>query len=146
VRESSWRYNMRAPFAVLSAALVLLISGIGCNDDHSPTSPSTPSISGNWQGTYQPGIAANFDPCDAGGPAAATFSQQGKQVSGTLTTQNHSNAEGDFVGEFIDGSLLRGMLTKNGTARMVSGSTSAGQLTLSVDLPFCSSNRIELHR
>ena len=31
---------MRAPFAVLSAALLLLSTAIACNDDHSPTSPA----------------------------------------------------------------------------------------------------------
>jgi hypothetical protein len=136
----------RTSFAFLPAALVLLVSGIACNDDHSPTSPATPNISGNWQGTYQPGIAANFDPCDAGGPAAATFSQESTRVSGTLTTQNRSSVEGDFLGEFTQGSLLRGTVTNNGTAWTVSGSASAGQLTLSVALPFCSSTRIDLHR
>jgi hypothetical protein len=136
----------RVPVVVLSSALILLIPGMGCNDDHSPTSPATPNISGNWLGTYQPGIGAHFDPCDAGGSAAATFVQEGNRVSGRLTTQNRSLAEGDFVGELTQGSLLRGTLTNNGTARTATGSATVSQITLSLDLPSCSSNRIELHR
>jgi len=133
--HSSWKV-----VTILATCSILA----GCDDG--PTSPTTPNISGNWQGTYQPGIAANFDPCDAGGPAAATFSQEGTRVSGSLTTQNRSHVEGDFVGELTQGSLLRGTLTNNGTARTVTGSASVSQLTLSVNLPSCSSNRIELHR
>jgi hypothetical protein len=115
----------------------------GCDDG--PTAPATPNISGNWIGTYRAGIGANFDPCDNGGSAAATFSQDGSQIRGTLTTQNRSSAEGDFVGE-IHGNQLRGTLTNAGTARNVAGSASAVEITLSLDLPFCSGNTIQLHR
>jgi hypothetical protein len=115
----------------------------GCDDG--PTAPSTPNISGNWLGTYRPGIGTGFDPCDDGGPAAATFRQDGSQIRGTLTTQDRSFAEGDFVGE-IHGDQLRGTLTRGGTASNVRGLASAVQITLSLDLPFCSGNTIELHR
>jgi hypothetical protein len=125
------------------AAMVACLALAGCDDG--PTAPATPNISGNWLGTYRAGIGANFDPCDNGGPAAATFSQDGSQIRGTLTTQNRSFAEGDFVGE-IHGNQLRGTLTSGGTARNLVGSASAVQVTLSLDLPFCSSNTIELHR
>jgi hypothetical protein len=124
----------------LLAACLLLA---GC--DEGPTAPATPNISGNWLGTYRPGIGTGFDPCDNGGPATATFSQDGSQIRGILTTQDRSFAEGDFVGE-IHGDQLRGTLTSGGTARNVRGSASAVQITLSLDLPFCSGNTIELHR
>jgi hypothetical protein len=125
------------------ATMVACLALAGCDD--SPTAPAAPNISGSWLGTYRPGIGANFDPCDSGGPAAATFSQDGSQIRGTLTTQNRSFAEGDFVGE-IHGDQLRGTLTRDGTARNIVGSASAVQIRLSLDLPFCLSNTIELHR
>ena len=115
----------------------------GCDDG--PTAPTTPDISGSWQGSYQPGIASNFDPCDTAGPALAAFTQEGSRVRGTLATQSRTFVEGDFAGE-IHGDHLQGTLMNNGTARNVTGSASAAQITLSVDLAFCSMNRIELHR
>ena len=124
---------------ILAGCLLLA----GCDDG--PTSPATPNISGNWVGTYSPGLGAGFDLCDNGGPAGATFSQERSQIRGTLTTQAPSFAEGEFVGE-IHGEQLRGTLTNAGTTRNIAGSASSVEITLSLDLPSCSTNTIRLHR
>ena len=127
-------------------ALPLLLLATGCDDD-GPTEPSHPDISGNWQGIYQPGITANFDPCDQGGPATATFSQTGSSISGSLTTQNPSLVEGSLSGEFLQREFFRGTVTNHGTTRNVTGTASATQIVLAFEIANCSaSSRIELHR
>lgn len=118
-----------------------------CGDD-GPTAPdgaTTLNVSGSWSGRYRPGIGRNFDPCDSGGPVSASFAQEGSRVRATFTAQTRSFAEGDFVGE-LHGSQLLGTLTSGARSAALGGTVSASRMTLSLDLPFCSSNSIELQR
>jgi len=133
--------------AVLFTCSLPILFGVGCHDNDSPTSPRpVSSIAGSWRGSVHPGIGPGFDPCVQPASAAATISQDGFRVSGTVTTESLNFRGGALEGEFREGQL-RGTLTNSGETIMLTGSARASHLTIIFYSPGqCGPNSIELDR
>jgi hypothetical protein len=129
----------------LIAAIAAFSILTGCDDG--PTAPRPASnIAGSWRGSVHPGIGPGFDPCVQSSSAAATITQDGFRVSGTVTTESVNFSGGALEGEFREGQL-RGTLTNSGETITVTGSATISHLTIIFYSPgHCGPNSIELER
>ena len=125
---------------------------VACDDG--PTAPSTrvaptpttPNVAGSWRGTLDTGGVAAV--CGEDVPVAATFSQDGTRITGTVTmTQVAATTTSQFLGD-LQGSQLTGTLTATGSPVAVTGTASSTHIIMRYgrDTLLCRMPVIELVR
>jgi hypothetical protein len=116
---------------------VLLAGAFATACDDGPTAPvrvgaptplPVPNVAGNWRGSYR-SCGPDVLGCGPTLPAAAALSQEGSQVTGTVTISGGGVGEGSLEASVL-GNQLRGTLTIGGQRKNLTGSTSADHLTL----------------
>lgn len=83
----------------LAVAVLLALVAAACGGD-SPTSPSSTSVAGTWQGTF---TSNNFS---GNGTAQVTLAQNGGSVSGTWSTNDPTGAASGTVSGSRNGSSV----------------------------------------
>jgi hypothetical protein len=90
--------------------------------------PKTPNVAGNWHGTVDRGGHPSV--CGEDIPVAATFSQDGTRITGTVTMmQVAASTTSQFLGD-VQGSQLTGTLTATGSPVAVTGTASSTRIVM----------------
>jgi hypothetical protein len=129
--------KVHARVFLLSTALALPSLLNACNGGSSPTAVEpptaqpTPSISGAWQGSFNPGLTI-LGSCGRVTELTATFSQAGKEFQGTLSVPADSTLNGATLqGVFRYGTQIQGTFWVGANYYAVSGSASENRITWS---------------